>query len=167
MSDFVNTVDVLGGDDAMTDALIQRTLTELWDNRITRLRSRALAGCTTLTEVNVPNVTYINQYAFYGCTALTMLDTNSVTFIGSMAFYYCDALTALILRGDTVCSLESTLALSYSSIEKGTGYIYIKRALVDSYKAATNWSTFSAQIRALEDYTVDGTTTGELDETKI
>jgi hypothetical protein len=31
----------------------------------------------------------------------------------------------------------------------------------------TNWTTFSAQFRALEDYTVDGTTTGELDESKI
>lgn len=40
-------------------------------------------------------------------------------------------------------------------------------ALVDSYKAATNWSTYADQIRALEDYTVDGTTTGALDETKI
>ena len=34
-------------------------------------------------------------------------------------------------------------------------------------QAATNWSTYAAQFRALEDYTVDGTTTGELDETKI
>ena len=40
-------------------------------------------------------------------------------------------------------------------------------ALVDSYKAATNWSTYADQIRALEDYTVDGTTTGALDETKV
>jgi hypothetical protein len=52
-------------------------------------------------------------------------------------------------------------------IEKGTGYIYVPADLVDSYKAATNWSTFAAQFRALEDYTVDGTITGELDITKI
>lgn len=42
-----------------------------------------------------------------------------------------------------------------------------KPALVDSYKAATNWSTYATQFRALEDYTVDGTITGELDSTKI
>lgn len=39
--------------------------------------------------------------------------------------------------------------------------------LVDTYKADTNWSTYAAQFRALEDYTVDGTITGELDESKI
>jgi hypothetical protein len=39
--------------------------------------------------------------------------------------------------------------------------------LVDEYKAATNWSTYAGRIRALEDYTVDGTITGELDESKI
>ena len=33
-----------------------------------------------------------------------------------------------------------------------TGYIYVPRALVNSYKAATNWSTFASQIRAIEDY---------------
>lgn len=49
----------------------------------------------------------------------------------------------------------------------GTGYIYVPRALVDTYKAATNWSTIADQFRALEDYTVDGTITGELDESKI
>ena len=52
-------------------------------------------------------------------------------------------------------------------IMKGEGYIYVPRALVDSYKVATNWSSWATQFRALEDYTVDGTTTGELDETKI
>lgn len=48
------------------------------------------------------------------------------------------------------------------------GYIYIPRALVgDIYKYAANWSVFAAQFRSLEDYTVDGTITGELDESKI
>ena len=52
-------------------------------------------------------------------------------------------------------------------IASGTGYIYVPRALVDSYKVATNWATYAAQFRALEDYTVDGTVTGDLDESKI
>ena len=52
-------------------------------------------------------------------------------------------------------------------IASGAGYIYVPAALVDSYKVATNWSTYAAQFRALEDYTVDGTTMGELDPNKI
>ena len=34
-------------------------------------------------------------------------------------------------------------------------------------KTASIWSTYASQIRALEDYTVDGTVTGELDPSKI
>ena len=61
----------------------------------------------------------------------------------------------------------------HSKIAAGNGYIYVPRALLSDddetkdYRRATNWSTYAAQFRALEDYTVDGTTTGELDKTKI
>jgi hypothetical protein len=53
------------------------------------------------------------------------------------------------------------------------GYFYVPRALLSDddakkdYRRATNWSNFATQFRALEDYTVDGTTTGELDPNKI
>ena len=72
-----------------------------------------------------------------------------------------------MLAGGDLCSLDSTNAFTGTPIASGTGYIYVPAVLIDSYKAATNWSTYAAQFRALEDYTVDGTTTGELDETKI
>ena len=39
--------------------------------------------------------------------------------------------------------------------------------LYEKYRNGTNWSTYAAQFRALEDYTVDGTITGELDPNKI
>ena len=66
-----------------------------------------------------------------------------------------------------MATLSNTNAFSSTPIASGTGYIYVPRALVDSYKAASKWSTYANQFRALEDYTVDGTTTGALDETKI
>ena len=37
-------------------------------------------------------------------------------------------------------------------LAKGTGYIYVPRALLNDYKTAENWSTYAAQIRAIEDY---------------
>ena len=37
-------------------------------------------------------------------------------------------------------------------IASGTGYVYVPSALVNSYKSATNWSTYADQIRAIEDY---------------
>jgi hypothetical protein len=94
-------------------------------------------------------------------------DFHAATSIGIAGFYNCAAMTAIIIRSKTVCSLANANTFTNTPIKSGTGYIYVPAALVDSYKAATNWSAYAAQIRAIEDYTVDGTTTGELDPTKI
>ena len=142
---FVNTVELIG-DEVLSNSIIDRSITEIADSVIKS----------------------IGQGAFYGCYALIKADFPAVTSISSYAMRSCGALTILILRSATMCTLSSTNAFSSTPIKSGgTGYIYVPRALVDSYKAATNWSTYAAQFRALEDYTVDGTTTGELDETKI
>ena len=74
-------------------------------------------------------------------------------------------LKALILPGGTLVSLANANAIS--GINSVNGYIYVPKSLIDDYKVATNWATFADRFRALEDYTVDGTTTGELDESKI
>ena len=67
-------------------------------------------------------------------------------------FNSCTALNALILGHSAVCPLKATTAFNNTPIAKGTGYIYVPRSLVDSYKTAENWSTFANQIRAIEDY---------------
>lgn len=124
-------------------------------------------NCSTLETVNLPVATTLGYYVFYGCKKLTHLDFPVLTYIENNAFQNCSALKTLILRSSTVCKLNGTVALASTPIASGTGYIYVPAALVEEYKAATNWSTYADQIRALEDYTVDGTITGELDESKI
>ena len=121
----------------------------------------------SLLRVTFPEVTSIDSSAFYSCDVLAFADFPKVTSIASSVFDYAEKLKVLILRSNTLCTLASTSALNKTPIKSGTGYIYVPRALVDSYTSATNWSTFAAQFRALEDYTVDGTTTGALDESKI
>ena len=133
----------------------------------TSVAGQAFRECSALTEVNFPVATSIGESAFYTCKALTKANIPLATSIISYAFYYCTALTAFVLRSETVCTLANSNAFTGSAISSGKGYIYVPAALVDSYKSATNWSTYAARFRALEDYTVDGTTTGELDETKI
>lgn len=144
MSEFINTIDVLG-DNAVCDAIIDGTLSELCDNVITYLHGGVLRYCANLTYVNLPCLLSMEGQAFEGCKVLNRL----------------------VLSSETMCILQNTSAFNDSSIKTGTGYIYVPRALVDSYKTATNWSTYANQFRALEDYTVDGTVTGELDESKI
>lgn len=131
------------------------------------LGSNSFNGCSRLTSINLLNALTIGNGAFRGCSKLTSMDLPKVTSIRSNAFAYCSSLEALILRSETLCALSNTNAFTSTPISSGTGYIYVPRALIDSYKSATNWSTYASQFRALEDYTVDGTTTGELDENKV
>ena len=128
----------------------------------------AFHSCSALTAINFPVATSIAGYAFHSCSALTTADFPVAKSIAGYAFYSCSALTALMLRRtETICTLSNTNAFTRSTIASGTGYIYVPTALIDSYKAASNWSTYAAQFRALEDYTIDGTTTGDLDPNKI
>lgn len=151
----------------------------------TSIGESAFTGCSQLENANIPNATNISARVFYKCNALKRADLPNATSIGSSAFYYCYLLRAVILRSETMCTLSSTNAFNVCYHILGTahttynpngdkdGYFYVPRALLSDddetmdYRRATNWSTYASQFRALEDYTVDGTITGELDPTKI
>lgn len=123
--------------------------------------------CGALTSINAPNVERIESDTFSYCSELVKLDLPKATDILTKVFAYSPKFSALILRKEGVATLQNVAAFIETPIANGTGYIYVPRALVDSYKTATNWSVYASQFRALEDYTVDGTITGELDESKI
>ena len=134
------------GDHTTEDAIVSGTITEYTNDRVTSIGNYAFAGRSNLTSADFPAATSIGEFAFSGPSNLT----------------------SLILRVTTqVCTLSNTNAFINTPIKSGTGYIYVPAALIDSYKTATNWTTYANQFRALESYTVDGTTTGELDPTKV
>lgn len=167
MSDFINTADVLG-DDAVTDSIIDRSITEYHDDTVITVNTNAFNTCSALTNARIPVARVINAYAFADCPALTSVDTRDLRGIDSYAFVRCSNLVALILRYEGgIASAWASNIFDNTPIKSGTGYIYVPSAFVDRYKAATNWSNFASKFRALEDYTVDGTVTGELDPTKI
>lgn len=165
-----------GGDsEEAVAALLGNTMTELDNSIVTSLRTRACQGATKLVTVNLPLVTSLGSYAFYQCSGLETVKLPKLTSVSTQVFYSCtklqhadcgqlsampaqtfnacSALTELILRKSTsICTLSNVNAINNSPIGKGTGYIYVPSALVDSYKTATNWSTFANQFRAIEDY---------------
>lgn len=152
MSDFIPTVETLG-DAALTNSIIDRSVTEILDNVITSIGIRSLYGCAALENVKFENATNVGTAAFYGCTSLAKADFYQCVSFGVNAFYGCSALTALILRNaDAVSSFNSSF--TGTPIASGTGYIYVPSALVDTYKSASGWSAYADQIRAIEDYPV-------------
>lgn len=122
----------------------------------------AFQRCTNLEYAYVPKVQYMPGYFFYGCSALKMVDLHVCNNLGN-AYNWVDTknMKVLILRSPDVAVLPEEF-WGGTGVGDGTCYIYVPRALVDSYKAATNWSSYATQFRALEDNTLDGTTTGKL-----
>ena len=156
-----------------------------------RIEGSAFFGCTNLKSVNFPRVRevgasgflncskleqfvapcafLISDYCFDSCISLKYVDIahriGSSAGIAAYAFSDCEQLEALVIRHQDdgrIVLLPNTNAFKNTPIANGTGYIYVPSALIEQYKTAENWSTYAAQFRALEDYTVDGTTTGEL-----
>ena len=90
--------------------------------------------------------------SFMGCSNLAKIDFDVLEEMKDADFYQCSALTAVIIRSPAVCTMSDSNAFKLTPIASGTGYVYVPAALVGSYKAATNWSVYADQIRAIEDY---------------
>jgi hypothetical protein len=153
----------------------------------TDIGSYSFRGCTGITEFNAPNATSLGNYMMYGCSnikrlvfqkgtsapangfqkcsALEYADFHEAKSIASSAFANCTKLKALILRYDK--NIVTVTSNSFSGISSYSGHIYVPSALIDTYLANSTWKAFTTRFRALEDYTVDGTITGEIDSTKV
>ena len=135
------------------------------------LNNYAFQKCNSLTDIYFPAANTIGAYAFSDCTSLVIADFPKVTSITSYVFNKCSALKHLVLRMEMVVALNAKAVFTGTPILAGEGYVYVPRAYIESYKTATAWVdvyTDNANVfRAIEDYTVDGTITGALDESKI
>ena len=115
----------------------------------TSIGDTAFMNCTNLTTVNLPECTSIGISTFNSCTNLTTVNLPKCATIGIFAFVKCTNLTTIILNNRKIVTLEDG-AFNSSAITR-TGYIYVPDNLVDSYKIATNWSTYANQIKPLSE----------------
>lgn len=119
----------------------------------TSFSGNAFRGCTGLTKIVLPAAQSILNSAFYEATNLALVDIGAAVTLNYYAFGYCTSLETVILRNtESLSTLADKYAFYNTPIADGTGYIYVPAALVDSYKAASNWSNYADQIRAIEDY---------------
>lgn len=162
----------------------------LHDN-ITSIGKYAFCYCQNLVEISLPqnlisigymafsdnwfegnlvipnSVVNIDEYAFRHNSFPSVDVGKNVTTIKVQAFANNDFLkTVIFRRTESVCSVGDIIFRN-TPIANGSGYIYVPSALINSYKATTGFSEYANQFRPLEDYTVDGTVTGEFDYSKI
>ena len=144
-----------------------RALTEVYLPEANAIYTTAFNWCSSIAKLEIPKVETIYERILYNAYqgGLTILDMPSAKLI------YGDAIRGsginhLVLRNPSVvCSFNGTTFNGANSTYAPN--IYVPASLLDTYKSATNWSLYADYFRILEDYTVDGTITGELDETKI
>ena len=102
-------------------------------------------SCPSLSQVSLPVCSYIGYNAFNSCSSLSQVSLPVCSYIGGGAFYSCSSLSIITIGYSSVCSLGGD-AFGNTPIASGTGSIYVPSSLVDAYKLATNWSSFSSQI---------------------
>ena len=152
-------------------------------NNVTAMGSM-FNGCNnlaTIPQLDTSKVTYMS-FIVSNCHLLPKIDITrfNIEYSSSSAsmFVNCYSLRQVIIRSfgkyslnfdafNNCYHLDGTVNETYNPNGDKDCYIYVPRDMVDTLKSATNWSAYASQIRALEDYTVDGTTTGDLDESKI
>ena len=113
---------------------------------VTSIGTHAFKTCCKLASITIPSgVTSIGLNAFYACYSLTQITLpNSVTSIGASAFYNC---YGMVFYDFTACTAVPTLenANAFNGIPADCE-IRVPAALLDEWKAATNWATYANQI---------------------
>ena len=150
-------------------------LTEISREKLKTIGSYAFYNCLIMTVGSFPQVTSVGSYSFRQCRKIGTFSFPSLVSTANYAFSRCSALvkadlglvsslaanlfaadwllaTLILIKSDSIASLAATSAFSGTGIAKGTGYVYVPKDLVDTYKSATNWSTYANQFRAIEDY---------------
>lgn len=139
---------------------------------VTTLGVDAFNSCTWLETVNIPKLVSIPYQCFYYgyslpdklvfpvCKSIAgyvisyaetkVLDILGGGQIDSYAFYRASYFTTLILRNtETVTKLQSAPSAVFNDYKSVT--VYVPDALLEDYKAATNWAKMAEQIKGLSE----------------
>ena len=121
-------------------------------NSIAIIQSDIFFYCTSLQSIIIPNsVITIKNGAFFNCNKLTSIKfSNSLTSIEKGAFQYCSSCLLFDFREATqIPTLSNTDAFGDTSSSKK---IVVPDSLYDSWKSATNWSSYASYIVKASEY---------------
>ena len=115
-------------------------------NGVTNIVDSAFGNCRSLASITIPNgITSIGDSAFNNCYSLASITMpNGITSVGDSAFKNC---RGVAFYDFTACTTVPTLAstTAFTGIPADC-QIRVPAALVDAWKAATNWSTYASHI---------------------
>lgn len=133
---------------------VEGTLDEyVSDINTDKIGEYAFNGLTTLKKIKAP-VTRVCEYGVTSSEVETVELTNTVPVTIEQYAFRNNPLQSLIIRSETVSTLNSTNAFTGTSIIAELGGIYVPSTLLSSYKSASNWSTFADNIYPIDSYPV-------------
>ena len=115
-------------------------------NGVTNIVDSVFNNCRSLASITIPNgITSVGDSAFNNCYSLASITMpNGITSVGDSAFKNC---RGVAFYDFTACTTVPTLAstTAFTGIPADC-QIRVPAALVDAWKAATNWSTYADYI---------------------
>ena len=159
MAEMATEIGNISSDVTTTNSIINRYIRDDYVCTAGTIGFYAFYGCKYLTSIVCSSAVMVQPYAFANCTKLASADFGvSIESFGECAFNSDSALKTVVIRNPNKVVNPSTTngvpnGFNNTPIASGTGYIYVPDSLVDSYKAATKWSTYAAQIKPLSEYT--------------
>lgn len=121
------------------------------------------SGCTNLESIDVSSfdTSVVNRMdgMFLGCIKLEEIDISSFTTTSrlntslgtSSMFSNCTKLKKIIINNPNLFIMTNTDMLINTPIARGEGYVYVPDNMVETYKAAENWSTYANQIKGISE----------------
>lgn len=115
-------------------------------NGLTSIGDYAFAYCLNFWTINIPSgLTSIPTGCFMGCEGLSDVEIpTNITSIGDSAFSGCAQMNAITLHSITPPTLGSNALADTNNCN-----IYVPSASVDTFKAASGWSTYASRIQPI------------------
>lgn len=125
---------------------------EICCKKVTSLGVQCLVGCNKLKKCYIP-LAIFNGTSHISSTSLEYLCVQARDYL-STSIYIKNDLNAkmIVLNCLKLVTCSSIANLPSYALTEGECYFYVPSSLVETYKTATNWSTYADRFRAIEDY---------------
>lgn len=114
-------------------------------SEITNIGTYVFYNCRALVSVIIPSGrTDVSAYMFYNCYSLSSVTLPAtITSIGGNAFYSCYGVAEYHIKPTT----PPTLGAGALTNVQSDCVIYVPSASLETYKTASNWSTFASKMQ--------------------